>query len=500
MVSKSSFYAFLISLMIGLYLIYVFGEAALTLTLIFGVLSSTIVLTDVVRIFKGKLDLFDPSLLIGLVGIFLFLISPVCQIAWDYWPFLKNMNKNPFWIDSWAALNFLGLVVYKWSSTHNLVFKNFNGKSGARNKHWSLNENKFRFLAPVFLSICFLSQVYIYNSFGGVSGFVNAFTKRQEMGALNGNDPFEGMGMIMLIAESFKYLFAMYIIYLIQKSGRFKSNRSFLILMLFLAITFIFFGGLRGSRSSTLFPLFFAAGMYHFYVRKLSTTLVAFGALVCVIFSVSYYWYKIAGLQGIEAIYDESARTSFHSERQDSTKYMLSRDLGRMDFQSLALMKTTTGEINLSFGRTYLVAIFSSIPKSVIPFNPPQITKEKTELLYGRGAYIHGAPRQTTLVLGQFGEAIVNFGPMGGLLFYFLLGRWVYWLRRRVVELEHSDVRRLFLPALSFLPVLMLITDMNVVLYQVTRYLAIPALLLFLCARKKELKFSLGINQRWKLR
>ncbi|MEP1444771.1 MAG: hypothetical protein ABJK37_01480 [Paraglaciecola sp.] len=494
MISKSLMYSICLSLSIGFCLMMVFGREAFSLTFVFGILSTSVILDDVVKILRGKRDLLDPALLIGVVGTFLFLISPVSQMAWDYWPFLQNMNEHAVWIDTWAGLNFLGLLIYKWSSSTS--FKKTNPRMSNVNgmRRWNFLDARFRIVAPAFLGMCFLAQLIIYISFGGISGFVNAFTQRQEYGALSGNDPFEGMGLIMLVAESFKYIFAMYVIYLIRKSGRFQSNNAFLLVMAILAITFIFFGGLRGSRSATLFPLFFAAGMYHYYVRKLDTTLIAFGAVITILFSVSYYWYKIAGLQGIEAIYNVEARSSFHSQRQDANQYMISRDLGRMDFQSLALKNIATGENAPSFGRTYLVAIFSSIPKSIIPFNPPQITKEKTELLHGEGTYIHNAPRQTTLVLGQFGEAIVNFGPLGGLAFYFLLGRWVYMVRHLAKKLHASDVRRLFLPVLNFMPVLMLITDMNVILYQLTRYLTLPIILFLVCAKIFTFKFSSGMG------
>lgn len=493
MISKDLFISFCFSFCIGLYLIVIFGGEALSLTFLFGVLSTSIILDDVVKIVRGKRDLLDPALLIGVVGTFLFFVSPVSQIAWDYWPFLKNMNEHSEWIDAWACLNFFGLLIYKWSSSKAVKTSNSLDSNTNAIKTWHFLDQRFRVVAPVFLAGCFLAQLYIYMSFGGISGFVNAFTQRQEAGALSGNDPFEGMGLIMLVAESFKYIFAMYVMYLIGKSGRFRSNKAFLVIMAILAITFILFGGLRGSRSATLFPLFFAAGMYHYYIRKLNVTLVAAGVAVTLLFSVSYYWYKIAGLQGIEAIYNVEARTNFNSQRQDATKYMISRDLGRMDFQSLALKNISTGENEPSFGRTYLVAIFSSIPKSIIPFNPPQITKEKTELLHGKGTYKHNAPRQTTLVLGQFGEAIVNFGPIGGLAFYFLLGRWVYMVRRLATKLHTSDVRRLFLPVLNFIPVLMLITDMNVILYQLTRYLTLPVILLLICAKVFSFKFNPGL-------
>lgn len=493
MISKNLLISFCLSLCIGLGLIINFGAEALSLCFLFGLLSTTIILDDVIKIFRGKRDMLDPALLIGVVGTLLFFVSPVSQMAWDYWPFLKNMNNHREWIDAWACLNFFGVLIYKFSSSKSFKTNFSPVSSPSTMKNWNFLDERFRVVAPVFLALCFLAQVNIYLSFGGIGGFVNAFTQRQEAGALSANDPFEGLGLIMLIAESFKYIFSMYVIYLVKKSGRFRSDRAFLVIMAVLAISFIFFGGLRGSRSATLFPLFFAAGMYHYYIRKLNVTLVAAGVAVTLLFSVSYYWYKIAGLQGIEAIYNADARTSFNTQRQDANKYMISRDLGRMDFQSLALKNISTGENEPSFGRTYLVAIFSSIPKSITPFNPPQITKEKTELLHGEGTYIHNAPRQTTLVLGQFGEAIVNFGPVGGLVFYFLLGRWVYNVRRLAVKLHVSDVRRLFLPVLNFIPVLMLITDMNVILYQLTRYLTLPVILLLICAKVFTFKFNSGM-------
>jgi hypothetical protein len=253
--------------------------------------------------------------------------------------------------------------------------------------------------------------------------------------------------------------------------------------MVILMVIFIFFGGLRGSRSSTLFPLIFAAGMYHFWIAPLNRRLVFIGLAGVLLFSTSYYWYKIAGTNGFSAIFDSSLRGDFHSDRQDANKYLIVRDLGRMDFQSLALKRIYEDDFPLSFGRTYLVSIFSSIPKQIIPYKPDQITKEKTELIHGEGAYDPDGNRQTTLVLGQFGEMLVNFGVFGALLFYFLLGRWVFWVNKMMRELSENDIRRFYLPILSFVPLLMIITDMNVIMYQLTRYLSLPTLMFVFCSK-----------------
>jgi len=471
------FISLYISWGIGFLLLLSFGSNAFSATWLFGVLSCNLLLIDTIKSVRGKLDLFDPSFLIGGFSIFFFLISPVAQLQWDFWPFLPSMQDDQIWIDSWALLNFIGVCIYIWSKNKPLKNKiatyNFT-------KSYIINNNKFKVILFLFLFICLVAQIKVYISFGGVSGFINTFTTRQEEG-VSEVDPFEGLGLIMLVAESFKFILAIGVIYYAKRSGKWKSNRSFILLMLLLLFVFIFFGGLRGSRSSTMFPLFFAAGMYHFWIRKLTGKLILFGLIGVLAFSTSYYWYKIAGTQGIEAIFDSSLRSDFHSDRQDANQYLIVRDLGRMDFQSLALKRVYGEDYPLAFGRTYLVSIFSSIPKVIIPYSPDQITKEKTELIYGEGSYYSDGSRQTTLVLGQFGESLINFGFLGVLVFYFLMGRWVYWVRSYINNLSKDDARRFFLPTLSFIPLLFMITDMNVILYQLVRYLTLPFLMMLFC-------------------
>jgi hypothetical protein len=474
----NAFLALLVSVFIGIFLVFTFDVNVVSLYFLFGWISSSILLKDVFQSLRGGVDIFDPSVFIGGVGVFILFISPVSQVAWDFWPFLPSMGNDLFWVNVWAGLNCVGVIIYSWSKNIPVNLK----RSKNNDYLWSISEKKFPRVAASFLFFCFVTQVYVYISFGGISGFINAFTIRQEDGIENG-DPFSGLGMLMLIAESFKFIFAVVVIYYVRKSGRYRSDKAFIIIMLLLLTVFIFFGGLRGSRSSTLFPLFFAAGMYHFWIRPINGKLIALGVVGVLIFSTSYYWYKVAGMQGVDAIFDSSLRTDFHSDRQDAMQYLIVRDLGRMDFQSLALKRIYDDDFPLSLGRTYLFSPFSSIPKALIPYKPDQITKEKTELIYGEGSYDSTSSRQTTLVLGQAGEMLVNFGWFGVLFFYFVLGRWVAWVRSLFRTLHSDDFRRFFLPVLSFIPLLLIITDMNVILYQLVRYLTMPVLMFLLCAQ-----------------
>jgi hypothetical protein len=467
-------------------LIIIFGESAIGIPLAIGILTSSILLKDTVDWARSRLDSFDPGAILGLAGLMYFLISPVSQVSWDFWPYLPALTNDSSWISFWSVLNLFGALTYKFFSR-----VKFKRSATTYVTPATFNHKRFIFLSLMLLALCAVCQLYIYASFGGILGFIATFTARQAAG-IEDEDPFAGMGMLMLVAESFKFLFSMFVIYWIKDWKWAKSNYCFAIIMTGLLITFILFGGLRGSRSSTLFSLIFAAGMYHFWIRKLPVRMLLAGVAFSLLFATSYYWYKIAGADGLSAIVDSSARQSFHSSRQNVDQYLVVRDLGRMDMQTLALKKIVSGEQPLSFGRTYLVSIFSSIPKSILPFIPDQVTKEKTELIHGRGSYQRGEARQTTLVLGQFGESLINFGIPGIFLFYAALGLFVGKIRSLIKHLPKCDIRLLFIPVTCLIPLLMIGTDMNVLLMQLVRYLTIPLILTALCLKITKKNTSLS--------
>lgn len=447
-------------------------------------INGVLIFTDGVDYLRGRIDTFDPVGVIGVLGYFLFFISPVLQKSWDYWPFVPDLSNENGWMLFWAISNFIGILIYQFFSRYKFKIyeKSING--------YIFNINRFKVLMPLALAFSFFMQIYIYSKFGGVGGFVETFTSRQNDGLVKaGEDPFEGMGLPMLIAESFKILIAIYMIFIFKKVKNNKNIFLFFSLMIFFILIFLFFGGLRGSRSSTVFALFFAAGMYHYWIKKITIKFVIIGVIALSGFLTSYYWYKIAGLEGIRAIYDSSYRAEFSSARQDVTKYVVARDLGRMDVQVLALKRYLEDDgYTFSYGRTYATAVFSIVPKTVIPFKPDQITKEKTEILHGIGSYVKESPRQTTLVLGQYGESFINFNILGILIYFVLLGVIARKLRFYAANWAFWDVRKFFLPIFSIIPILMLITDANVIFLHLTRYLIFPLIVFILCLQKVTVK------------
>src|SRR5207244_4309581 len=80
-----------------------------------------------------------------------------------------------------------------------------------------------------------------------------------------------------------------------------------LVLVVYLVLK-MFFGGLRGSRSNTIWGMFWAVGLIHLYVRPFPRILVVVGIVGLVGFMYFYGLYKAAGLQALETFGDAEAR------------------------------------------------------------------------------------------------------------------------------------------------------------------------------------------------
>lgn len=430
---------------------------------------------DSARLLRGKAGFMDPGALLGFLFLPMLLVAPVKQLAWDYWPFVPELTDSLRWIDLWAALNLAGMLLYRFGLRTRLRIR---GEGMARAPRVWLPRSRrlFVFLLVAALLVGLAAQAYIYAHFGGIGGFVRTFTERQDAGAAE-FDPFEGLGVPMILADSFKIMLSIALVHLFQDKPYARSMLFFVAMMGFLFVVFLLFGGLRGSRSATLFSLFCAAGLYHLKIRRLGLKVLALSLALSVGFMGAYYWYKTLGLEGFSASTGASARATLSDKRGSVGQYVVARDLGRMDVQVLALRDVNTDAgPGYALGRTYLASVFSIVPRSVVPFKPDQITREKTELIRGRGSYMPGEPRQTTLVLGQFGEAFVNFSYPGVLLFYLLLGVLVRRIRTLATTLDRADLRLYLVPGLVLIPILMVITDMNVIFQQLVRYLLVPSL------------------------
>lgn len=470
----------LILFIISFYLL-LFEGVNLDLLFIICFLTTCLMCLDAGDWIVGKRSIFDPVCIISLFSYMFFFISPLLQKSWSYWPSFPELKYNTGWILAWASINFFGSVLYRsmiWFDDRKTIIKN--------NYVYEFKRSKFLKVTFYFMLIGIICQLYIYQKFGGVSGFINTFSYRQENSAAV-FDPFEGMGIEMLLADGFRNLFAIFIIVYFKDSRFVRRWWFFALVLISLVVVSFIFGGLKGSRGAVVYSVFWGVGMYHFWIRPIKVKHAVVGMLSIMVFLNTYYWYKFAGVEGLTAMFDDKVKQSLNQGlREENTKFVISRDLGRMDFQTIALIEILDDEFPLSYGRSYISAIFSVVPTAIVSAEnkPASITKEKTELIFGQGSYIHGDVRATTNLLGQFGELSVNFGIVGCFLFYFLLAKYVLLIRRIINRSLKGDAILLLVPMLSLLAIQFIMYDSSVMVQFLFRNFIYITFIYILCLRK----------------
>ena len=470
------------------YLLFIEGSKV-EISTVFLFFSGSLIFSDGVRWLRGDLEVYDPAGILGCLGLLYFYICPLLQQKWGYWPHLRDLSDSRVWLDLWASCSLIGVILFK-----TMVTLSENSKRIPKTRYiWLFRPQRFFYMMALLLCISILAQVYVYYKFGGISGFIEIYTQRQaaQMG-MSVKDPFKGYGTLMLIAESFKPLFALSVIYYFKDFKFTKSNAFLLAYLSTCLVVFLVFGGLRGSRSNTLVPLFIAAGMYHLVVRRISIRMMLLFGMVALTFLFGYSAYKVGGISKISTFFIEGREAGKLSETNRMIKHLLVRDLCRQDVQTLAFREFAGGELEYIWGRSYVNGIFSVIPTSLIRNKAVQLTKEKTEMIHGKGAFVEGGPRQTTVTLGQPGEAFINFGFLGYFGFFCICGAFVGRIRSTFNTLSQRDVRRYYLPIISYLVILMFFTDMNVIYMHIAKYLSFLSALLIFCLQISKEEMALN--------
>jgi hypothetical protein len=93
-------------------------------------------------------------------------------------------------------------------------------------------------------------QIWIYNRFDGIVGYIQAYEARHQA------ELFAGMGWLFMLSESFPILLAFGYAHYARKNGRLQSWQAIVLFLLLFVVLRLFFGGMRGSRSNTIWALF----------------------------------------------------------------------------------------------------------------------------------------------------------------------------------------------------------------------------------------------------
>ncbi|MEM2057655.1 MAG: hypothetical protein QXO76_05350 [Thermoproteota archaeon] len=421
-----------------------------------------------------RFDIFDPVGVIGLVGFHMFFMAPLLHVVWDHWMhyIVPPPDWRP-WLGGMAILNAAGLLIYRISRGHRNPRHSF--------RLWHLDRTRFLILVGVGLLLTGGLQYWVYARYGGLFGYILEYVSR--------TGGFTGMGWIFTLSESFPILALMgFAVYAQKKSW----GRSWFIISVVLVIYWVLlllFGGLRGSRSATIWRVFWAAGVIHFWIRPLSKKAFLIGVILIVLFLYLYGFYKGAGLEFLRIFESPANLPALEEQTGRTVESLLLSDLARSDVQAFLLYRLANNNANYEYawGRTYLGGMAILIPRAIWPQRPPTKVKEGTEIQYGMGSYV---PDRwvSSRVYGLAGEAMLNFGPFAVPFAFAVLGLVVGLIRNLFVKLQPGDARLLLYPFLVNLCIAILIGDSDNVVFFLVKYGLVPVLLLTLASRKHPVR------------
>jgi hypothetical protein len=266
--------------------------------------------------------------------------------------------------------------------------------------------------------------------------------------------------------------------------GRRPSVPAIVLLLVIFFVLCLGFGGLRGSRSNTVWMMFWAVMVVHLWLRPIPKRLLALGIVALAAFMYVYGLYKgSGGGEGlVEVLEGRMTLVELEERTEKPIEKVLLVDFGRGDVQAQILHKIVTGTFEPVWGRTYLAALAMLVPRALWPERPPSKIREGSEIRFGAGAF--EGRQMSWFVHGLAGEAMINFGPLGVLPAFLLYGILLAGLHRFVTGLDSRDARVLLAPFAAILAVVLLAADLDNVLWFTCKTAGIPALLVYLSTRQ----------------
>lgn len=432
---------------------------------------------DAMSYLRGRLTMFDPVGILGLFGLHFFFLAPLLHVAWD--SYLEDYLEHPSdwreWLGYMALLNCAGLLMYRLGCGRAAAW----GGDTPLRARWECNRNVLLWACAAGLLVSGSIQMGFYASRGGILGYIESVTA--DVGVSEADSADAGMGIVFMVSESFPILAMIFFAVATERKNYMRITGVILGVFVAFFILKMLFGGLRGSRSSIVWALFWAAGIVHVWVRPLSRKFVALGLCFLVAFMYLYGFYKGLGKNVLDAIEDgaltEKGRGKFAS--------VLLGDLGRSDVQAFLLHRIMRPESDyrLAWGRTYVGTVALLIPRSVWPERPPIKTLEGTDAYFGAGTYARGH-WYSSKVYGIAGETMLNFGPWPIPFAYLLFGIIVGRLHRMLRLLKPGDTRLLVHPFLVTWCFSILQSDSDNLLFNFIKDGMMPLAVVFVGSRR----------------
>jgi hypothetical protein len=418
---------------------------------------------------RNRLDLFDPVGWVGAYGYYFFFVAPLLTVLWGYHTAELQAPSNwRDWIGFMAVLNCCGIVVY-------FLFRSlFQDRTRSSNSVLLFSRNRLVHVMSMALPLTAVAQLIVYVKFGGIWGFMETFSSHDKS--------LDGMGWQFLIAESFPCLLAIFVLVYQRKTLKQAPWTPIALMGVAFFVTKFLFGGLRGSRSNTVWAICWLVGAIHLWVKPVPRPFLIIGAAFLVAFMYAYGFYKQQGTNALETLQSQDEMQSTSEKTGRTLDTALLADLARSEVQAFELYRlAAVRDYDYASGATYASALTILIPKSIRPDWIPSKVEKGTEALYGEGTY-SSEYRQASQVYGLAGEAMLNFTPVS-VPFVFAVLAYIVVKVRSMLFLHPNDARRLLLPFLVIGCVVVLSSDLdNVIVFLITTALPVFLALNF-CTR-----------------
>ncbi len=402
---------------------------------------------------RGRLDIFDPAGLVGAYGYYFFFVAPLLTVALKFHnPAIPECPDWREWIGWMAIINCAGLVIYR------IAVHLFRSQPVAA--VWRIHRARFVQTLTVAVPVAFAMQVYIFARFGGVWGFMQTFTE--------GNRSFDGMGWQFVVADAVPYLLALFVLVRFRETLRRAPWPVLLGLLAGFFLLKLLCGGLRGSRSHTIWGMFWLVGAIHFWVKPVPRKLVVIGLGFLVTFMFAYGLYKAQGTAAFDSLQSREVTEDAITKSGRTFSATLLADMARTDVQAYLLYRlSSVREYDLVHGATYISACGLILPKALRPEWLVTKTEAGTEALYGRDSF-NSITFSASQVYGLTGEAMLNFpiwtAPLAFVALAFAVAK-----IRSLMMVEADDLRRLVLPFLVNCAFLIISSDLdNLVVFFIT--------------------------------
>lgn len=397
--------------------------------------------------------------------IFIFIstyVAPLIHFAHNYW--VPNMQPRPY---DWTSYAFITSMMYLvgifiWRR----IFNNGTNLPVKRSsKQWTLSSN-WKIWITIFLLISLFAQLYVYSKFGGISGYIHAFTVRSD-----DSNAFAGMGLLFILSESFPYTLLIYLIFKFR--NRNVGKLGFYLMLLLLFVVTIFFGGLRGSRSNTILFMVIstiAINIYIYRVQKKDIILLLIGFFIFMFVGRMYKDY------GEDMLLETTTLVQANTDLS-SIESTITGDLSRYDVNAyqLFLLNEVREDYPLRYGETYLWGALTFVPGGryiIHAFGLKGRSSAAAELFFG------STDHRNSRILGPLGEWFINFGRYSFFMIYIIVGLIIRYIRRYTLSIDVNDVRFMLVPSLMvFLPQLILSDFSNIAFFFVKRVVVVVVIL-----------------------